>query len=99
MIRERPSHRLVLVPDAKENGFGQYYETECVGDERCYASPLPPGLYWAIALPKASGIDLDLRDPKLRAKFEAWGTNVQLIPGKNPPVELVPMTAEVLRGL
>ena len=99
MIRERPSHRLVLVPDAKENGFGQYYETECVGDERCYASPLPPGLYWAIALPKASGRDLDLRDPKLRAKFEAWGTNVQLIPGKNPPVELVPMTAEVLRGL
>ena len=97
--KERATHRLVLVPDAEENPFGQYYDTNCPAGERCFGAMLPPGRYWAIVLPEASRGNLDLRDPKLRARFEAWGTDLELSPGKNPPVELVPMTAEVLRGL
>ncbi len=98
MDEEGVPHRLVLAPDAEANPFGQYYETSCRAGERCQTS-LAPGRYWAIVLPQASRETLDLRDPQMRTRLKVWGTDLELIPGKNPPVELVPMTAEVLRGL
>ena len=93
---QRPTRTLVLVPDARENPFGQGLVSNC-HEGRCRASAVRPGRYWAVVVPVAVQSTGGRADSDIRARLGPWGKEIDLVPGENPRIEIAPAPEDVVK--
>ncbi len=91
-------HPIVLLPDPETNPFGQPQRASCDGEGICFLSGLVPGRYRVFGVSTRAD-ELPLEDPELAARIGSWATEVNLVPGENPPVSIPQIPENVERGL
>lgn len=96
---ENYSARIVLVPLPAAESVGPLPEGHCFPGGECSTAPVPPGRYWAIALPGVNDPQsLDLRDLETQRRLGAWGRELELSPGENPVMELEVVPVDAVDG-